>query len=348
MKPDKPDRFERESASKTIADLTDAIEKLVFGEKKVVELEGIIADAKVLVQQWKIREPSGHRRPLFDDTTPPRTLLLAALVVALRRDHKLVEQIQRHFPDELDDLTSKSSDARAWAIVSRWVHPPPPVKAWQKYERNRRRKWHRDFFRSIEYHFGGRFEADFRNQYLLVALSNPPAYATMLSESQDRLDDIFAGKTVNMHTLEELFGMDRHRLAKPLRGLESRRYTYVAVTTIMDFFLNQKPRIRRKKTTPGRSRREPWLNDTDLRMRVLRGIEARINSRSVPSDIASAFLAVIHRHLQESGKNRFRRPLLGAQSGKQFFWQVVARVDDDCAPIFSQSTFAKSVVCWPL
>jgi hypothetical protein len=275
---------------------------VVAGINNLDQLEGVIADAKALVQQWEIKNPSGLWRPLFDDTTQPKTVLLAALVVALRPDHNLVERIHRHFPDQLEELRSKSSYATAVAIASAQMHAQLPPKAWQKYERDHRRKWRRNFFKSIEYQFGGRFEADFRNQNLLLALSNPRAYATMLSESQDCLDDIFAAKTINMQKLQDLFGMERHQLSKPLRGLETRLYTYVAVATCMDFFLKQNPRIRRKKTTPGRSRREPWLNDTDLRLRVLRGIEARINSRSVRSDVAKAFSAVIRPRLKKSGK----------------------------------------------
>src|SRR4029077_16050743 len=100
-----PQRSEREAGSKIIADLMRSIEELASGSKKPLQLEGLLAEARVLVQEWKIKEPSGRRRPLFDDTTSSLPLLLAALVVALKRDHALVEQIRRYFPHVLDSLS---------------------------------------------------------------------------------------------------------------------------------------------------------------------------------------------------------------------------------------------------
>jgi hypothetical protein len=301
MKDKNPEQSERQIRSKLITDLRRGIEELTLRSKKPEELEGLVADAKALAQEWKVKESSGAKRPLFDDTARPTTLLLAALAVALRRDYDLIEQIRRHFLDQLEELISKSSFAEGLALASTWARAQPAPKPWQKYEREQRSKWHRSFFGSIEYQFGGGLEADFRKRNLLLALSNPPAYTTMLSQSQDCLDEVFGGEPVKTQKLEELFGMERHQLPKLLRGFE-RRYTFLAVTRSMDFFLKKKPRISRKKTTPGRPRREPWLNNYDLRLRVLRGIEARINSGCVRSDVASAFLAVIHRYLQESGE----------------------------------------------
>jgi len=79
-------------------------------------------------------------------------------------------------------------------------------------------------------------------------------------------------------------------------------YDYRAVKTIMDALLSEKPRRKRKRS--GRPPRLPWLNDPLLRTRVLRGIEVRINSLSLPQHIKIAFMTVVSRHLPDSGKKR--------------------------------------------
>jgi hypothetical protein len=103
-----------------------------------------------------------------------------------------------------------------------------------------------------------------------------------------------------MLRLEKLFGIDRHRLSEALRGVQKRSYTYLAVAKIMDVLLAEKPAKKRKRH--GRSPRNPWLNDPDVRTRVLTGFEARINSLSVLEPIKTEFLAVVRRHMPESGK----------------------------------------------
>jgi hypothetical protein len=127
------------------------------------------------------------------------------------------------------------------------------------------------------------------------------------------LDDIFAGDTVNMDRLVELFGMDRHRFAKPLRGVQKRRYDYHAVVKIMDFLLEENHHKKRKRAKPGRPR-TLWLKDPkdpDLRALVLIGIAVRIKNipcqlrrpaRGIKEEIADAFLTVIRGHLPDSGK----------------------------------------------
>ena len=77
-------------------------------------------------------------------------------------------------------------------------------------------------------------------------------------------------------------------------------YDYRAGVTIIDTLLTEKPREKRGKS--GRPPRIPWLNDPGLRMRVLSGIEMRINSLSVQRHIKATFLAVVGRHLPDSGK----------------------------------------------
>src|SRR5437867_214630 len=100
-----------------------------------------MADARALAAHWTVKEPSGHGRALFDHTVNATPLLLAALVVALRSDHQLVERLRSHFPDQLEELTRKCSFAEVQALASAWAREQPPLKASQKYERDHRRKW---------------------------------------------------------------------------------------------------------------------------------------------------------------------------------------------------------------
>jgi hypothetical protein len=79
--------------STIIADLRRAIEDLVSRRKKSQELEGMIDEAKALACDWKdpySAQKPRDRRPLFDVTATDTNFLLAALVVALTRDHELV------------------------------------------------------------------------------------------------------------------------------------------------------------------------------------------------------------------------------------------------------------------
>lgn len=329
-------------ARKTIPELTHAIEELVSGRKKPEELEGIIAEAKTLAQQWKDPHSAKHpkdRLPLFDGTTANRTFLLVSLVVALRPSYQCFETIRRYCPNELENLISASGHREFRAFVSALsdtlLEPPPK----RKYER-KRRKWHRSFFNSIEYQFGGGLENESKNQTLLFR-PDDPVYKSVLSSMQDCLDDIFAGQNVNMLRLEDLFfGIERHRLAKlvSLEDKKRRKYGHRVVVKVMDALLTKNPRKKRKRSTPGRPRQMPWLNDADLRTRVLSGIEARIKGianvllsialeetdlskltgkeitlvstvfEHFPAyaewqkEIADPFLAVVHGHLRNSGK----------------------------------------------
>ena len=301
MKPKNQGGAPNYTTVKLIADLKRAVEALVSGKMKPYELEGLRAEATALAAQWKITDPTGRRRPLFDHTANLTPLLLAALVVIFKRDHELVQLMRRHRPGELEKLISESSHDDAVAIASAWAKAQPQPTAKQQSER-KRRKWHRSVVNSIEYQFGGDLEANLRKRILLLVMSNHQAYEKILFESQSCLDGLLAGRTVNMLTLEELFWMDRHRFAGALRGFQKRRFNYLAVTKIMHFLLKEKPRTKRKRATRGRPERVPWLSDPRLRVRVLREIEARINSLSVGTDIGSAFLTVIRRHLPKSGK----------------------------------------------
>ena len=97
--------------------------------------------------------------------------------------------------------------------------------------------------------------------------------------------------------------MNRHRLGKIVQGgRKKRRYDWRDVVNIMSSLLSKDPREKRKKSKPGRPEQVPWLNDADLRTRVLSGIAGRINSVSVSNDIGRAFLEVVRPHLSDSAK----------------------------------------------
>jgi hypothetical protein len=171
-----PQQAERKASSKAIEDLARAIEELASRSKKTDELEGIMAEARVLVQEWKIKEPSGHRRPLFDDTVSPITLLLAALVTALRRDHEFVEQIRRHCPNELEKLRHESSWADAVAVMEASAGTQSKPTSGQKYEW-KRRTFHRGKIGLIELEFGSALDARIQESVLLLGPTPaiPPA-----------------------------------------------------------------------------------------------------------------------------------------------------------------------------
>ena len=87
---------EADADSALIADLDRALQSVVLRRKQPGE--GIMVEARQLTQKWKVKECSeAPTRLLFDGTSSTTTLLLAGMVVALRQDHQLLEQIRRHF-----------------------------------------------------------------------------------------------------------------------------------------------------------------------------------------------------------------------------------------------------------
>jgi hypothetical protein len=286
---------------KAIEELTIAIEELVSGRKKPKDLEGIISVARELAQNWKIKEPSGKKRPLFGSIERNTTVLLAGLVVALRRDHEFLERIRRYFANELEKLNRESRYADDVAALLAWgqAHPKPKREG-KPTKEDKRSRWHRSFYNSIEYQFGGGLEAEFRKRLPFLALGPyDPTYQPVC------LDKIFAGGAVNMRTLEDLFfGIGRKRLGKLLRGeKKKRRYDFADVIQIMGELLKARPRKKRKGSKPGPAR-GIWLNDMDLRERVLKGIEARQNSFLVREDIKSAFTLSYTMTCKALGKDR--------------------------------------------
>jgi hypothetical protein len=306
------EKRQSEERERTIAELFRAIEQLESSKKQPGE--GILADARELAAQWKVK-----KRPLFEGLLENNRLaLLVALVVALRSSHQCLEKIRRYLPNELENLISATEHREFRALVSALSGTLPEPSLNRKYERKRRR-WQRSFSNSIEYQFGGGLETEWKKQNLLFR----PDYKSFLSSRQDCLADIFAGQNVNMLRLEDLFfGIERHQLAKLLSGEDKkhRKYGHRVVVKIMDALLAKRPRKKRKRSTPGRPRRMPWLNDADLRVRVLTGIEAWIKSiaselreadldqagqdyvRQWQEEIADPFLAMVRGHLSALGK----------------------------------------------
>jgi hypothetical protein len=297
--------------STTVADLRHAVAELVLTRKQPGE--GLMIEARQLAQQWKAKESrEGLARPLFDGNTPSTTLLLAGLVAALIRDHRLVEQIRRQY-NKSNGLKPRWDSFLA-DIPEPYLSRTPNLTPKQAWESKRRR----EHFHLIEWEYGGDLKALFNKVH-----GFDPDNAShedldlrlrrrLLCGREERLkdsampnclDDIFNGGLVNMLRLEELFGMERHRFPKNLPNISKGRetsYDYRAVVTIMDALLTEKLREKRRKS--GRPPRIPWLNDPRLRMRVLSGIEMRMNSLSVQEHIKAAFLAVVRCHLPDSGK----------------------------------------------
>jgi hypothetical protein len=312
--------------SETIAALKSAVEDLASGRKKSNELEGIIAEAKALAQGWKIKEPGAHRRPLLENFSNDKTFLLAALVVALRPYYERLEPVLRLARNEFENASFVAGQRRleevAAYVAAHGIAGVPKPTAKQKHEVKRRFSFP-SRLRSIEYEFG-EVEAERRKQG--ADLNNLPALdlgtpaghqAPRVTASEPAcLDDILVGQTVNMQRLEDLFfPIERHHLGKILEGVQKRRYDYLAVAKIMDSLLKKRPHMKRKRASSGRPPRKAWLNDADLRVRVLTGIEARIATiaaalrESNPDiaqrwqrEIADRFLSIVHRHLPDSGK----------------------------------------------
>lgn len=247
--------------SVTIADLKRAVENLVLRRKQPGE--GIMIEATQLAQQWKAKEgPDGIKRPVFDGTTGVTTLLLAGLVVALTRDHRLLEHIRRHY-NKSEQLKLRSDSFLADILAACLPRTPhlTPKQAWESKRR-------REHFHLIEWEYGG----DLKTLFLKVYGFDPDIGShedldlhlrrRLLCGREQRLkdsampnclDDIYNGGLVNMLRLEDLFGIDRHHFPKKLPRIRRSRemmYDYRAVKTIMDALLSAKAS---KKTQEGRA-----------------------------------------------------------------------------------------------
>src|SRR5262249_1092149 len=135
----------------TISELCKAVEELVSRRKRPEEFEGLIDEAKALASECKDPCSAKHpkdRRPLFDGTSTPTNVLLAALVLALRRDYERVKTIRRYLPGRFEALCEESEWAWLRQIADSW--PESALKGTGKYELKRRAS-RRNFLNSVEY-----------------------------------------------------------------------------------------------------------------------------------------------------------------------------------------------------
>jgi len=222
------------------------------------------------------------------------------------------ELIRAYYPEQLENLRGVCAVAQLQPFIERQLAGEEPKKSW---EYKRRLYKLPGGIGLIEYEFGGAGETEWRKLSSLSGMSYKPRC----------LDDIFTGGTVKMHDsegdiffigtthripkpgLQLLFGMDRNRFPNNLQSVKNPRnrrerlYDHRAVTKIMDALLSEKATIREEGARGG-SEKKRWPGNPDLRACVLRGIEDRMNSISVPQRIKSAFLKVIRNHLADSAK----------------------------------------------
>jgi hypothetical protein len=279
----------------TIRDLLRAVEQWQL--KKEKPGEGIMAAAKELARQWKKKKQS-----LFAGYDSNLIQLLAALVVALRPYYEVLEPVRRRYPELFKQVRRASAGAsvRDWAL---YLKGAPPEKLPQEAKelrdilwpqprpltREQKRKRKHEFGRhlpygagAIERQFGSAEEAE---------LQDPGV--------EFWLDEVFLEKPVTMIRLQQLFGIARKQLvAVHLRAFKHRlpcaedgSYDWHAVLEILEALL--RPQRRRRRGRP----RVSWLSEPKKRTRVLRAIEVRLKSISVPKQIKALFLDVIHRYL---------------------------------------------------
>jgi len=217
-----------------------------------------------------------------------------------------LELIRAYYPEKLDNLSSASVFAALQPLIEKLCAEEKPNKEWER-KRGRYR-------RLIECEFGGDAEANLRKSSLF-GLSGLPYQPSCLDDilrggvGEVKMQPSFFGPPIavdtvtNMRRLQDLFGMHRDRFPKEPRGRRMGTkivYDWCAVLKIMDTLLSERCE-RRKRSVRGRPR-TLWLSHPDLCNRVLSGIKARINSISVPKEIATAFLDLVRRHRVDSAK----------------------------------------------
>jgi len=186
------------------------------------------------------------------------------------------ERIEETDPDRLYELWGDSQWPRAQAIVARWRAETPSKSRWEI-----KRQHYKLDGRLIERQFGGEWRWE-----------------------PSCLDEILAGKGVNMATLQKLFGLGRNRFPRVLpKDKQDRQilYRYQAVTKIMDWLLSE-PLPSPKKGKRGGSTREIWLADPATRARVLQGVEKRALAVAESPEVKKAFTEVVRRHMPDSAK----------------------------------------------
>jgi hypothetical protein len=258
--------------------------------------EALLVEARVLMREWK----GGDGRPLYGCYEGnDRLVLLFGLVALQRREARLLEgdsetlrAIGRHFSWDLKALRVEA--LMADLLAAQGVTSRPKRGRREKYERTKRRRGSRNYRNSIEYQFGGEGEEAWKKCYPLWGSKMFGAYAPAYQPVC--LDEVFKGHPLNMVGLEELFNMERHRLYRlfpekpPL--FDGGPYDYRVVFRIV-------PRLLKEKQKRRGARKRLWLSGPSLRVRVLRGMEARLMSlERVPGEITKAFQFHIGPHLQ--------------------------------------------------
>ena len=220
--------------------------------------------------------------------------LLQCEIEELTQDQQVVEEIHQHFPTEWDKLRAAIASVRLDKIAAA-VLPRVKLSPKQAKEGERRRQFASGGVGLIEFEFGGELEAWWHKELLLF-----PFWPHFQTFGPTCLDNIFIKGAVSMKRLEDLFWRHRSRFGKLpiITNGRDKLYDYQAVLLIMERLLNEK-----RSATKTRGRRlRIWLSDPDGRFRVLRAIEARVNSFQMPRQIRLAFLTLLHRHMPDSAK----------------------------------------------
>ena len=308
------EREETLERQKTIADLFQAIVGMECRQEQ--PREGILAVARELAQQWTFK-----KRPVFEGSLEnKRLLLLVALVVALKRDHEFLEPIRQYYPKELENLSDASGCA--WLRESfpglfdgksvLELIPGPGKKKYvlmpksgeKKYEETRRLL---DRVGEIECLFG----SEPPKSFALGTARLLPGYDVNLHElfnlKPPRIDVILLGGTLNMSELQELFGMNRSRLRRYLKGLPpkkdgiKRRYDVIDVVKIMRMAALSEKLPERESSAKGRPRRL-FLGDAVRRHRVFEAIVHRAVRIGAAQKTVAAFKDLAFLHRSDSGK----------------------------------------------
>jgi len=226
-----------------------------------------------LAGDWKIDE-SNFLQLTVKCKHRELVLLLAGLVAELRTQARNIEAILLHRPREFEKLASEARLEDVWPLIEKFSSERKSAK--RDYEC--KRAWRsRGKIGKIEQDFGGPCHP--------LLQFWPPDVVPPLPAC---LDGIFAGDSVNMITLQGLFGLDRHRFpaVSPTRKKDrEKRYDYGAVTKIAAALLKE----------PRRQRRACWLADQDVRKRVLRNIVARAKQVRAERKICQGFQNLLKR-----------------------------------------------------
>jgi hypothetical protein len=289
------ERLEREDAEREAKARSDSEDR----QQKIRVLWGL-KGARPQLKEQKLKKLMHSIRLTGGDALIDEVGELVELVALQDREIEYLTQfrddlegMRKHCPNELQNLINRVAD-KTWPalrdemIKTGRIKPPKPKEMWE-YKRVRP-----PGVGLIESEFGGAGEAEWRR-------SIPGVFSLHFQGFHYQptcLDEIFAGRGVNMRRLQELFGVHRNRFPRNLPSIKNgreRSYNHRAVVKIMNALLSAKRKSRGRRL-------QTWPSDPKVRTRVLSGIKARIKSLSTPEQIKAEFLAVIHRHLPDSAE----------------------------------------------